>query len=131
MPVVAGHQASVQCTVKKTHENSLAAVDLFCGAGGLTKGLQLAGIDVKLGIDIDPACAFPFEANTEAKFLLKRIEKVTPAEIKRAFGSAPLRLLAGCAPCQPFNPPSRPSTTAAAFFFVFAMAPVSHTAAVC
>jgi DNA (cytosine-5)-methyltransferase 1 len=89
--------------VKKNRKNSLAAVDLFCGAGGLTKGLQLAGIDVKLGIDIDPACTFPYETNTEAEFLLKRIEKVTPAEIKLAFGSARLRLLAGCAPCQPFS----------------------------
>ena len=98
-----GYQVRVRCTVKTKHKQSLAAVDLFCGAGGLTKGLQLAGIYVKLGIDIDPACAFPYEANTKAKFLLKQIENVTTAEINRTFGSAPLRLLAGCAPCQPFS----------------------------
>jgi DNA (cytosine-5)-methyltransferase 1 len=89
--------------VKIKHNKSLAAVDLFCGAGGLTKGLELAKIDVKLGIDIDPACQFPFEKNTKAKFLLKRIEEVTPAEIKRAFGHSKLKLLVGCAPCQPFS----------------------------
>jgi DNA (cytosine-5)-methyltransferase 1 len=85
------------------HQTALVAVDLFCGAGGLTKGLESAGIDVKLGIDIDPACAFPFEDNTNAKFLLKRIESVRPAEIKLTFGRARFTLLAGCAPCQPFS----------------------------
>ena len=89
--------------MKTNHSKPLAAVDLFCGAGGLTKGLESAGIDVKLGIDIDPACAFPFEHNTKARFLLKSIEKVRPADIKRAFGAAKLKLLAGCAPCQPFS----------------------------
>ena len=32
------------------------AVDLFCGAGGLTRGLLDAGIKVRAGIDIDPFC---------------------------------------------------------------------------
>jgi len=89
--------------VKTINKKSLAAVDLFCGAGGLTKGLELARIDVRLGVDIDPACKFPFEANTDAKFLLKRIEKVTPVEIRRAFGHDKIKILAGCAPCQPFS----------------------------
>ena len=29
------------------------AIDLFCGIGGLTKGLSLSGIEVCAGIDID------------------------------------------------------------------------------
>ena len=29
------------------------AVDLFCGIGGLTKGLELSGMTVAAGIDID------------------------------------------------------------------------------
>ena len=37
------------------------AIDLFCGAGGLTCGLQQAGIDVRLGADSDPACQYPFD----------------------------------------------------------------------
>ena len=37
----------------------ISAVDLFCGVGGLTKGLSQSGINVKLGIDIDPACEYP------------------------------------------------------------------------
>ena len=34
----------------------IVAADLFCGAGGLTNGLAKAGIDVRVGVDIDPAC---------------------------------------------------------------------------
>ena len=36
----------------------IEAVDLFCGAGGLTAGLLQAGIMVKAGYDIEPSCAF-------------------------------------------------------------------------
>lgn len=32
--------------------NSLTCIDLFCGCGGLTTGLQQAGINVICGIDI-------------------------------------------------------------------------------
>jgi DNA (cytosine-5)-methyltransferase 1 len=89
--------------MKKRADISIAAIDLFCGAGGLTKGLENAGIKVKLGIDIDPACTFPYETNTNADFLLKPVEDIEPEQIRIAFGSAPFTLLAGCAPCQPFS----------------------------
>ena len=36
------------------------AIDLFCGIGGLTKGLSLAGIDVLAGFDIDGSCQFAY-----------------------------------------------------------------------
>lgn len=79
------------------------AVDLFCGAGGLTHGLQRAGVEVRLGIDIDPACEFPYTKNNSAQFLLKRIEDVSVDEIATAYPKRGLRLLAGCAPCQTFS----------------------------
>jgi DNA (cytosine-5)-methyltransferase 1 len=82
---------------------SISCIDLFCGVGGLTSGLESAGIDVTLGIDIDPACAFPYEANNDAKFLLKSVADLSAAEVKRAFKKGTIKLLAGCAPCQPFS----------------------------
>ena len=82
---------------------SICATDLFCGVGGLTRGLELAGISVELGIDIDPACEFPFTANNRAAFLLKSVEEVASVDVSTAFGDAPFKLLAGCAPCQPFS----------------------------
>ncbi len=92
---------------KKTRSSNskrrVYAVDLFCGAGGLTHGLARAGVRVRLGIDVDPACEFPYTANNQAKFLLKSIEDVSTEEIKSAFPKTGVRLLAGCAPCQTFS----------------------------
>lgn len=83
------------------------AVDLFCGAGGLTYGLESSGISVKLGIDIDPACAHPIERNSKAKFLQADVASLDHSVIDAAFSGGRFKLLAGCAPCQPFSTYSR------------------------
>jgi site-specific DNA-cytosine methylase len=44
-------------------KKKIACVDLFCGAGGLTHGFILEGLPVVAGIDLDPACRFPYETN--------------------------------------------------------------------
>ena len=81
----------------------ISCVDLFCGAGGLTHGFVLEGVPVVAGIDMDPACRFPYEANNSAKFVERDISKVTTDELNQLFGDADLKILAGCAPCQPFS----------------------------
>ena len=83
--------------------SEVACVDLFCGAGGLTHGLLRSGINVVAGIDVDTACRFPFEANNGARFLAKDINSVKHADLKKLYGDARIRILAGCAPCQPFS----------------------------
>lgn len=83
--------------------SKIACVDLFCGAGGLTHGLELEGIPVVAGIDLDPACRFPYESNNGARFLERDISRLTVQELIRLFGDAETRILAGCAPCQPFS----------------------------
>ena len=79
------------------------AVDLFCGAGGLSYGMKQAGVEIVAGIDIDPACRHPFEANVEAKFHLKDVADLSPGFVESLFAGTSARLLAGCAPCQPFS----------------------------
>ena len=86
---------------------SISAVDLFCGAGGLAHGFQQAGLPVNAGYDIDPVCKFPYENNNQAKFILKGVEKVTGAELLEHFPLGDIKVLAGCAPCQPFSTYSR------------------------
>ena len=83
--------------------SKIAGADLFCGVGGLTQGLRAAGINVTLGVDIDPACEYPYTANNDAAFILKSVEEIDSSEISVAFTKAPFKLLAGCAPCQPFS----------------------------
>jgi DNA (cytosine-5)-methyltransferase 1 len=94
---------SGQPRVDKASRCKVYAVDLFCGAGGLTHGLEKAGIDVRLGIDVDPACSFPYTANNKAKFLPKDIKEIEAAELRSVFPKKGMRLLAGCAPCQTFS----------------------------
>ncbi len=82
----------------------VACVDLFCGAGGLTHGLLAKGIQVKAGIDVDPACRFAYEANNGgAVFLDRDVETITAADLANYFSEDSYSLLAGCAPCQPFS----------------------------
>lgn len=81
----------------------ISCVDLFCGAGGLTHGFVLEGLPVVAGIDMDPACRFPYEANNQARFIERDISTVTDTELLALFADADVKILAGCAPCQPFS----------------------------
>jgi DNA (cytosine-5)-methyltransferase 1 len=82
---------------------SIACIDLFCGAGGLTYGLNSEAITVVAGIDVDEACRHPFEANNAAHFINEDVSRLTPEHLEGLFGKAEIRVLAGCAPCQPFS----------------------------
>lgn len=82
---------------------NIEAVDLFCGIGGLTAGLIKSGITVKAGYDIESSCRFGYEYNNKATFVEKDVAEVTAEEINHWFSKDAVRLLAGCAPCQPFS----------------------------
>lgn len=81
----------------------IEAVDLFCGVGGLTAGLIKSGIVVKAGYDIANECKFAYETNNNAQFVHKDVAEVTAEEIESWYSTSAIRLLAGCAPCQPFS----------------------------
>lgn len=83
--------------------HKVACVDLFCGAGGLTHGFVLEELPVLAGIDMDPACRYPYEANNRAVFMERDVSTLTTTELKNLFGQADFTILAGCAPCQPFS----------------------------
>lgn len=83
----------------------IKVIDLFCGIGGLTHGLIKEGLDVVAGIDNDSSCKFGYEYNNKTKFIDSDILKVTRNQINKIFGpkKGTIRVLAGCAPCQPFS----------------------------
>lgn len=81
----------------------MVAVDLFCGVGGLTYGLRKAGIPVVAGIDIDQSCEYAYTHNNGCRFIGKSIEELTGKEVEALFGRADVKVLVGCAPCQPFS----------------------------
>lgn len=86
------------CIVKRT-----AVVDVFCGAGGLTHGFIKEGFNITAGIDFDGTCQFPFEFNNHAVFLKEDVMKLKSDTIKGYLKDANIKILIGCAPCQPFS----------------------------
>ena len=86
---------------------SISAVDLFCGVGGLTYGLKRAGINVVAGLDIDETCKYVYEENNDATFISKDIQKFTSADLSALYPKDSIKLLVGCAPCQPFSAHTR------------------------
>lgn len=82
---------------------TFGVVDLFCGVGGLTCGLRKAGLDVVAGYDLDATCEYPYTYNNHSLFINKNIEDVSGKEIKRLLRGYNVKILAGCAPCQPFS----------------------------
>lgn len=63
-----------------------------------------AGVSVVAGFDVDEHCRYPYETNNPgAKFFAKDVATVSGAELKRLWSTGTIRLLAGCAPCQPFS----------------------------
>ena len=85
------------------HRMTPAVVDLFCGAGGLSYGMKKAGIRIAAGIDADPWCKHPFEHNVSADFHELDIFEVSTDFINSLYPDNHIKILAGCAPCQPYS----------------------------
>lgn len=84
-------------------KKSIKVVDLFCGVGGLTCGLQKAGLKVVAGIDNDSSCRFAYEKNNGTKFIQADISHFDSYDLEKLFGKADIKILVGCAPCQRFS----------------------------
>jgi DNA (cytosine-5)-methyltransferase 1 len=84
----------------------LAAIDLFCGAGGLTEGLSQAGFTVIGAVDVAPLAIEAYRINHPDTIVWKRdIRRLSPEAMMSQLGIEPgqLDLLAGCPPCQGFS----------------------------
>ena len=84
-------------------EKDCAVVDLFCGIGGLSHGFVRQGFNVAAGIDNDESCEFVFEANNNAHFLKRDVADLKGEDINCLFPEGKIKILVGCAPCQPFS----------------------------
>ena len=76
-------------------------VDLFCGAGGLSCGLEMSGMTCVLGTDQDKAAIDTFQKNhSDAETFVDDISKLTKAKLKKATGGKKIHLVCGGPPCQ-------------------------------
>ena len=80
------------------------AVDFFCSGGGMSYGMQQAGVNVVAGIDFDKNCEETYKSNIkDAKFIHVDVFDLKEEELEQQLS---LRknddnlLLIGCSPCQ-------------------------------
>ena len=88
----------------------IKAIDFFCGAGGLTRGLLDAGIEVLAGVDNDERLQETYTYNNKpSRFINKDINKIEISELCKELGiqESDTTLYAACTPCQPFSTLSR------------------------
>jgi DNA (cytosine-5)-methyltransferase 1 len=84
----------------------IVAIDFFCGAGGLTRGLLDSGIQVLAGIDNDSRLKDTYEKNNlPSIFIEKDICTIDITELRKSLGIqvSDIVVYAACAPCQPFS----------------------------
>jgi len=96
--------AGVRRWIRAQSSNNLTALDLFCGAGGLSLGLENAGFKVLVGADIDPASVATHVANIGG--LGYQGDLSDPEDFLdhlNAWGVRKVDLIAGGVPCQPFS----------------------------
>ena len=96
---------------KSSDKPKIKAVDFFCGAGGVTKGLLDAGIDVICGIDNDSKVRATYEEKNirpnskNVEFIESDINELSFNDLSQRLQNEKYDklLFVGCAPCQPFT----------------------------
>lgn len=84
----------------------IKAIDFFCGAGGLTRGLLDAGISVVAGVDSNQRLQRTYEHNNQpSRFVARDITEINIAALREELGirATDTTLYAACTPCQPFS----------------------------
>lgn len=78
-------------------------VDLFCGAGGLSYGFEMAGFDVVAALDFDPIAAETYrQQNPTIPLLVDDVANVTGKQFKRIAGRN-IDVVIGGPSCQGFS----------------------------
>ena len=79
-------------------------IDLFCGAGGMSRGLELAGLAIQAGVDVNPLCIETYKYNfPNARAICGSVVDICAADIKNLLSGTKPFVLAGCPPCQLFS----------------------------
>ena len=84
--------------------NKPIAVDLFCGAGGLSLGLRRAGFEVVVAVDTDQRALATHRANFPGRVM--KMDLADPSQVDglvHSLSGLQVDVLAGGPPCQPFS----------------------------
>ena len=83
----------------------LNALDLFCGCGGMSKGLTDAGINIIAGIDIWDKAIESYQKNYHHQAICADLTKLPPQEFDKKYNKKKekIDLIVGGPPCQGFS----------------------------
>lgn len=85
-------------------KNTLNFIDIFAGAGGLSCGLELAGMKCLLGIDYDKYAMQTFAKNHKhAQAFCGDIRELKKKDILEKLDGEPVHVVVGGPPCQGFS----------------------------
>ena len=89
-------------------ESTMTFVDLFCGAGGLSKGLEMAGLQGVCGLDWFKEACMTYNRNFNHPFVNGDIKdeetkKKFYETVKKQLNGRQLSIVAGGFPCQGFS----------------------------
>ena len=88
----------------KISSSQLNFIDVFSGAGGLSCGLELAGMRCLLGIDMDKNAIETFKANHHyANTYCGSVTELTEKKLKELIKDQPVHAVVGGPPCQGFS----------------------------
>lgn len=110
--------------------NKLKFIDIFSGAGGMSCGLELAGLECILGIDFNEHAIKTFAKNHKhAKTYCGDVTKLTNAMLSKLISNEKVNLVVGGPPCQGFSTvgPGDPEDARNKLFLEFVRI-VKHTA---
>lgn len=78
-------------------------LDLFCGCGGMSKGLEDAGLNIVAGIDIWDKAIDSYSQNFNHLAVCTDISKLTPEEFDVKYKIGEIDIIVGGPPCQGFS----------------------------
>lgn len=86
------------------HDHQLNFIDVFSGAGGLSCGLEIAGLNCLLGVDIDKNAMKTFALNhKKAKVYCDSIANLDLKKITKLTHEQKIHAVVGGPPCQGFS----------------------------
>jgi len=88
--------------------NKINTLDLFCGCGGISEGLRLAGFNIVGGVDFNQESINTYKKNfPKAKAICADLLDFTDEKITEEFSDLEINLVVGGPPCQGFSSANR------------------------